>query len=148
MSDYSEDLSGHYFYMDEGPDNITIIGSRPGQKDIGSNIEAYVYDDNYILVRQRPSLKYYRSSIVSSLIDSLPLKNPEEDFKKSEIIADSIIKKDSYYQKIFSRPINYWIISHQLDSMFGPLSKEEYLQKRKELGVPKELQLETDNVKF
>jgi hypothetical protein len=34
MSDYSEDLSGHYFYMDEGPDNITIIGSRPGQKDI------------------------------------------------------------------------------------------------------------------
>ena len=37
--------------------------------------------------------------------------------------------------------LNYFIISKKLDRLFGPYKKEEYLLKRKELGVPKELQL-------
>ena len=39
---------------------------------------------------------------------------------------------------------NLWIsfiISKKLDRLFGPYKKEEYLLKRKELGVPEELQL-------
>lgn len=144
MSDYTEDLSGHYFYRDEAPDDRTIVGSLPGQKDIGSRVEAYSYNNNYILVIQRPLLEYYRTAIGYDLRSSFSSKKPEEDIEKSEIIADSIIKHDPYYQKIFSRPINYWIISHKVDSMFGPLSKEEYFQKRKELGVPEELKLKID----
>ncbi len=139
MSDYDEDLSGGYFYMDEAPDNRTIGVAPPGKKDIGSTVEAYAYDDNYILVIQRPLLDYYRSAIGNDLVDCLYSKTPEEDAERGKIMADSVIKHDPYYQKVFSRPINYWIISHQVDSIFGPFSKEEYFQKRKELGVPKEL---------
>jgi len=36
----------------------------------------------------------------------------------------------------------YWIINKKTDDIYGPLNWNEYLQKRKELGVPKKLKLE------
>lgn len=37
--------------------------------------------------------------------------------------------------------LHYFIIEKKSDLIYGPYKKEEYLQKREELGVPKELQL-------
>jgi hypothetical protein len=41
----------------------------------------------------------------------------------------------------FNNKILYFIIEKKLDTVHGPFSKEEYIQKREKLGVPKELQL-------
>jgi len=37
--------------------------------------------------------------------------------------------------------LHYFIIEKKSDIVYGPFLKEEYLEKREELGVPKELQL-------
>lgn len=38
----------------------------------------------------------------------------------------------------------YFIIEKKLDNVIGPLSKQEYLKKREELGVPRELKLKEE----
>jgi hypothetical protein len=84
------------------------------------------------------------SSFYRMLSKRLSLNNTSEDIESSKIIADSLIKHNPYYQSIFSRKFNYWIVCHKNDSLYGPLSKEEYLQKRKELVVPKNLKLDSE----
>jgi hypothetical protein len=37
--------------------------------------------------------------------------------------------------------LHYFIIQKKSDNVYGPFQKQEYLQKREELNVPKELQL-------
>ena len=85
------------------------------------------------------------------LSEKLSTENTIKDMEYSQMVADSIILNDPYYQNIFSRELNYWIIVHQerqkygyLDSsiFYGPYTKAEYLQKRKELKVPKNLKLD------
>jgi len=63
---------------------------------------------------------------------------------RSDKIADSILENDPHYVQLFSRKIKFWIISHAPDSIYGPLSLEEYLEKRTELGVPDDLRLELE----
>ena len=57
-------------------------------------------------------------------------------------IVDSLVIHDPAYQKIFSSKVNYWILVKQGNQVFGPLSHQQYLDKRKELSVPDELQLD------
>lgn len=68
--------------------------------------------------------------------------NTQEDIMISHAIADSLIHNDPYYKKIYSRKENYWIIINALDTLIGPLTKEEFLIKRKEYHVPDKLTLE------
>ncbi|MGX5687424.1 hypothetical protein [Arcticibacter tournemirensis] len=67
------------------------------------------------------------------------LPDNNNDNAEIESIVDSVIKSDPYYKRIFSRKLNYWIIRKKDNELFGPFSKEEYLTKRNELGIPKEL---------
>lgn len=69
-------------------------------------------------------------------------KNSSKDIQISWSIADSLINNDPYYKKIFANEINYWIIYNPKDTLIGPLTKEEYIVKRKELKIPEDLQLE------
>jgi hypothetical protein len=150
--DYEEELSGGFFYHDEGSENKDIISHYPNQKNIWSKVVDYAYDEDFILVVQKPLIKYHRNSIAFEIREKNPTfsENTLEDITNSEQIADSIIKNDPYYQDIFSRELNYWIISHKernekdympMSKIYGPYSKEEFLQKRKELRIPKGLQL-------
>lgn len=91
------------------------------------------------------------SSLYKMLSTKISTENTAKDIQISLEIADSIIKNDRYYQKIFSREINYWIIAHREPQQYfyvpssivlGPFSKEEYLKKRRELKVSKELKLD------
>lgn len=91
------------------------------------------------------------SSLYKMLSTRISTENTAQDIEISQVIADSIIKNDPYYKDIFSREINYWIIAHgepqkyfylPSSEVYGPFSKQEYLTKRKELGVPEELKLE------
>ncbi|GGH27325.1 hypothetical protein FAZ19_18885 [Sphingobacterium alkalisoli] len=75
------------------------------------------------------------------------------DFGLMQGVIDSLFQYDPYYVDLFSRPVNYWIISHKeqnaddyvpMSRVYGPYSREDYLKKRKELGVPEELTLKLD----
>jgi hypothetical protein len=57
-------------------------------------------------------------------------------------LADSIIKIDKEYQRIFSNEINYWIIVKESKRVFGPYSKQQFLRTKRKLGVSKKLNLE------
>jgi hypothetical protein len=72
-------------------------------------------------------------------VDSELVKNDSTAVKISEQRADSIMKVDPYYSKVFSKPYNLWIISK--DKVYGPLDFSEYVETRKKLGVPEGLYL-------
>jgi len=49
---------------------------------------------------------------------------------------------DKAIKKIKNSKIHmYWIIKHKTNDCYGPFKWDEYMKKRKELGVPKELKL-------
>ena len=144
-----EQLSEGYLYHDGGENYKDIIGRKNlsplttltsnlkyiKEKNIYSKVVDYSFDNEFILVAQEPNKRGHTVGMKFELEDIYPST-------KGESIADSLIKNDPYFQIIFSRKLNYWIISHKENSLFGPYSKEKYLEKREELGVPEELKLE------
>jgi hypothetical protein len=142
-SDNTEELSGNYFYRDEGSNVKDILCHSPNQQEIYSKVLDYAYDSDFIVIVQQPINDEYKAMIGFNLRDTLPKysKNLEEDIDKSENEADSILRNDPFYQAIFMREINYWIISNKQQMVFGPFTKGEYERKRVELSVPGRLQI-------
>jgi hypothetical protein len=145
--DYSEEISGGYFYRSEGADTKDILSHLPNGNNIYSKVVSYDYNSNFIIAAQQPIYNEYRSMIGFELRNDLSKypSNSETDMIKSEVIADSILKNDPFYRKVFSRTTNYWIIDHTRNLFLGPLSFEEYEKKRKDLGVPDDLQLKLES---
>lgn len=54
--DYTEELSGSYYYASESADNSIIVKhiSKEGDKYIPCNVVDYVYNDDFILAKQEP----------------------------------------------------------------------------------------------
>lgn len=71
--------------------------------------------------------------------------NTSRDLKIKKIIADSLIKNDPDFTRIFSESENFWIILNKHDRLIGPLKKDEYLKTRRDLGVPEKLHLKSEN---
>ncbi len=69
------------------------------------------------------------------------LENNSEDIQISQSIAAYLLENDPSYQKVFVNDTNYWIIYNPKDTLIGPMTREEYLIKRKEFNVPDNLQL-------
>ena len=58
---------------------------------------------------------------------------------------DPLTTWDEFWQIINSFQYHdYWIINLKTSDVYGPLSSEEYLIKKEELGVPKELKLKLE----
>ena len=133
---YPLDLGKGYKIDYDANSYFGIINSQ----DIGV-IDAHVIDfsidSTYIIVKQKPV----------ELILKDTYNNPEWNLKK----RDKLFEKSTFQQ--------YWIINkkekgqYSLDTLaqvakysnvYGPFSKQEYLQKRDELGVPPELKLKED----
>lgn len=142
-SDDYRELSGGYFYRGEGGEKEQIISHSPNRKEIYGKIISYDYNSDFIIALQEPNYEDYKDMIGFNLQDDLkkyPVNSVEERMQ-SEKRADSILRNNEYYKKIFASKINYWIISHTMDSVIGPLNKEEFLQKKKELNVPSNLEI-------
>ncbi len=137
-SDYTEELSGDYFYRDEGTHVKDILSHLANGKEIYSEVLEYTYNSDFIIAAQTPVYEEYVSMIAFNLRDDSTKYHGDSDETrmKSEREADSILKHDSYYLSIFKHKINYWIIAHKTKTTYGPLQKEEYLKKRKELHIP------------
>jgi len=59
-------------------------------------------------------------------------------------IVDSVVTHNGYFKKMFAAKVNYWILKKDGNHVYGPLSFQEYMIKRKELFIPDELQLKQD----
>lgn len=142
-NDTNSELSGNYFYRDEGGYMKEILSHSANRENIYGRIICYDYNSDFIIALQEPIFDEFVSMIGFNLRDdSIKYSsNSSEDIRNSEIEADSILKNDPYYRKIFSSKYNYWIISHKLDSVFGPLTKEEYLIMREEINIPNGVKL-------
>lgn len=140
-SDNTEELSGNYFYTDEGGNAKDILCHLPNRKGIYAQVLAYDYNADFIIAVQQPNYKEYKTMIGFNLRDDLkkyPINSSNERIQ-SEKEADSILKHDPYYKLIFAHKINYWIIVNKSKEVLGPLTQVEYQSKRKELNIPENI---------
>lgn len=123
---------------------------------IYSDIVKYAEDKSYIIVLQKPNMDLLFEEIKNNLFQfykgykkynytnenySYPygqnkdilLKNMDSIFlitkdsaKTYEIEANSIIKKELYYKRMFERKYNYYIINKKVDSIYGPLGYDKF----------------------
>jgi hypothetical protein len=93
---------------------------------IKGHILDYAYDSCMIIVSQRP-----RDSIQG--IETLTYKKYKKAFFESDLVQYWIIDK--------RLPLIYNKEKYTFSNVYGPYKKYEYLQKRNELGVTKELTL-------
>lgn len=63
------------------------------------------------------------------------------NYDKDFIVA---VQQKSSAELVKDKMLYYFIIEKKLDNVIGPLSKQEYLKKREELGVPRELKLKEE----
>jgi hypothetical protein len=141
---YTKNLSGGYTYDDIGPDIINTFMTSPvfvatNTKNIYGRVIDFCYDNNFILVKQKPDYNRYKDMV--SFEYRLANRQDSNAIEKSLIITDSLLKNDPYYKAIFSKDINYWIINNKEKKLLGPFTKEEYLKQRKLLNIPKSLAL-------
>ncbi len=98
---------------------LPTISKDNSNKNIPCIVVSYNYNNNFIIALQK-------------------------DYKLSEKEKD-LITEDEYYDLAMEKGISkFWIISHSLDSIFGPMNKEDFNKKRKELGVPDNLKLKIE----
>ena len=67
IGDSSEELSGNYFYRDEGANLKEIICHLPDSKNIYSKVISYSFDKDFILVAQEPNFEEYKNSVAFEL---------------------------------------------------------------------------------
>lgn len=132
-SKYPLDLGKGYKLEYDASSYFSIIDSRDVEV-IYAHVKDYSFDSTYIIVKQKP-------------VD-LILKNTYNNSKWNLKKRDDLFENSKFFQ--------YWIINkkekgeYSLDTIakearysnvYGPFQKEEYLQKREEIGVPKRLKL-------
>lgn len=132
-SKYPLDLGKEYKLVYD-PNSYFGITDPQNNVVIDAHVIDYSVDSTYIIVKQKPV----------ELILKDTYNNPEWNLKK----RDKLFEDSRFYQ--------YWIINkketgeYSLDTLtqlahysnvYGPYTKEEFQQKREELGVPKKLQL-------
>ncbi len=139
----SEEINDTYLYVENGDSSQALLSTKHGIN-IYATVTEYKYNNNIIIALQNPNFKQHKTLLAFNLRvnnrGAYP-ENSKEDIRESERIADSILRNDPYYLKIFSHNKNYWIVLCKENQTFGPLTKEEYKLKRKELSVPGSLQL-------
>lgn len=142
-SDYSEDLSGGYFYVAEGGKQKIIWSSSPDKQDLYATIIDYDYNDDFIIAIQEPDSLEIVHQISFDLEEDTKLFpiNSVDNTERSLIVADSIIRNDPFYQLMLSRQYNYWIVQHKKNKVYGPLSREDFDSIKYKLKIPRNLRI-------
>ncbi|NQX98020.1 MAG: DUF3997 domain-containing protein [Flavobacteriales bacterium] len=85
------------------------------------------------IIRDSPSYKYIPNYVVEYEFDNDFIIASHKDCVGCTEWGDFDL-----YDEV---ELDYYIISHKMDSVFGPLTKKKYNKTREELGVPKDLML-------
>jgi len=110
---------GKGFKIDYDGNSYFYLLDKSNTVVIKPHIISFNVNSKFILVEQKP---------IELILDSIN-KTPHVTLKK----------RDYAFKK--SKLRRFWIIDKINDSVYGPLTKDEYLKKRKELKIPKELEL-------
>lgn len=158
MSDSAQVLFGDYVFSTESKNNHSIVG---GVNVIPPDVVAYNFDDRFLIARQKPDLDAIVVPKANELLDSYENNkfSPKDSiyllFKKLDttqslvsrfkvamyIAKRTLPKESSAYKKYVNNKYLYWILSRVNDELYGPLTQSEYLEKRKELGIPEHLKI-------
>ena len=107
--DYNKELSGGYFYRNEGEDINDILCKKSEGGEIPANVIAFDYNSNFIIAKQKPKI-------------------PQEPLYSKKYSYDNGV--DTVY---------YWIIVNKERLVLGPLSYESFDALRIKFNVSKEL---------
>lgn len=124
-------LGDGYHLINDGEYTLELVNAQNDVL-IGPHILAYAYDANFIIVLQRP----WDIPGVPN-IEEMTFHQRDEAFETSTFRQFWIINKKNENEYSFDTSTN--LVNYP--NVFGPLTKEEYIHKRVELGVSKELQL-------
>ncbi len=130
VSDYP-DLGSGYKFFHEGKHGISIVNAQ-GSQMVGSTVLEYDFDEVFIILSQRPW-----DSVPG--IRSMRYSESNRAFENSEFRQYWII--DKIRESTFDKAKKGY------SNVYGPYSKMEYLERREELGVSKDLKLEIDKEK-
>ena len=135
--------------------NFIIAEQEPSREEyksqIGSDLGAsyYRYHDfiadsaewkrNW-LVKEIHATRQFASLYTTLKSIGLSLENNTADKEKCEIVADSLLKMQPYYQSIFRHKRNYWIIDKKSNIGYGPVDSLHFTQQCKRLGITLELE--------
>ena len=119
------DLGSGYKFFHEGKYGVSIVDYQNTQI-IKNTVLEYDFDSIFIVISQRPW------DSVSGR-DTMTYKESNKAFENSSFKQYWII--DKLQESVFNE------ITKGYSNVFGPYSKEEYLSKRKELGVHDSLKL-------
>ncbi|HKR05947.1 MAG TPA: DUF3997 domain-containing protein [Bacteroidia bacterium] len=114
-----QDLGDNYYYL---PKYEAIDVGFPGGAIVYKSTQKHLYSEIKIYGNVK-EVNFNKEFIIA-------IQNADTSYLEK---ADSDI-----FEKNFS---NYYIIVKKSDLVYGPYSKEEYIQKRDELGIPEELKL-------
>ncbi len=125
------DLGDGYKFASDG--NSTAIVNYENTVMVGTEILEYTFDSTFIIVSQRP----WDVPDVPG-IKGMTYNKRREAFEKSTFLQYWILDKK---EKNINIGYNSIRKRAKYSNVYGPFTKDEYLQKRKELGVPQDLKL-------
>lgn len=128
------ELGDGYRFDSDGKYTLAIVNSQNTIM-VGSHILDYAFDTTFVIVSQRP---WDDPSIPG--LKEMTYKQRNEAFEKSTSRQYWVINKKEKNEHIGTVGSGNEIRA-KYSNVYGPFSKEEFLQKREKLGVPQELQL-------
>ena len=112
----------------DASDEICLINKKKSSNgydliSISGHILFYGHSRDYIIAVQKPK-------------DSIYSRNENLNYNE---------QMNKVYQSEFYQ---FWILKIKNDTLFGPFRKEEYLKKRKEIGVPENFKIDYSTLSF
>ncbi len=137
-----------------------------------SGVKKYNYNDDFIIVYQNVDEKLIKKNLIDyggkvinafkqghseyrisdfygedikNIFYSAHLK-PSKDKKEAKFLVDSIINNNIFFKKMYDLKKCYYIIDKTKDSLYGPLSKEEFKIKKDSLNIDLECNISTEDI--
>lgn len=118
------------------------LSERAANKDLG---KGYFYHEtaNLPTITNMNSNKGIPGLVISYAKDSTYIIALEKELEISIEEKNELVKEGKYYRSAVKKGIEkYWIIDKTTDSIFGPMSKSEFIRSREVLGIPNTLKLD------
>lgn len=129
---------GKFYNFRAGTDNEKSFFVTEGGFVIAGHIDNYVKTDSFLLADRKPL-----DSIFGSL-QTLPCPFDSSSTYLGRPYVNYTNRKDRERQLRESPIHDFWIIDQKTSDVYGPMSFDEYLAKKKELGVSPTLRLKCE----
>ncbi|MFN3444662.1 MAG: DUF3997 domain-containing protein [Bacteroidia bacterium] len=133
-------------------DNYIIAKQKPDYKSYKAQVASDYFDHFFIFNRylldttperfNKENSPFTRQAIKADsnfykLLKSKGVtdQNSLDDTNIIQTIVDSVFRADTFYIKLFSSTENYWLIDKKKNIRFGPLTKQEFNNKSRELNI-------------